>query len=505
MLSGKSLFLTGPPGAGKTYILNEFIRRSSRQGKHVAVTASTGIAATHIGGITIHTWSGLGIRDSITPHDRDVLTSNAVLLHRYVHADALIIDEVSMLHGRRLDMVNEACKFMRGNDSPFGGLQIILVGDLFQLPPVSRSNEPADFIYGSSAWQELAPAVCYLSEQHRQSADALLDVLEAIRKDEIEDWHVEALRGRLNQPVDTTMPITRLYAHNVDVDGINNRYLKELPGKSVSFTMQANGPTRHTDSLMRSVLAPEELVLKVGAEVMFVANDFVAGFVNGTRGEVVAFQDGLPIVKLLTGGKEIRVEPHSWTVQEDGKKQAEVKQLPLRLAWAITIHKSQGMSLDAAEIDLGKTFTPGMGYVALSRVRSLDGVFLTGLNAMAMRLHPAVFEFDVVLREASASLAADTPDAEDEALDSKQAADVPVEPNTALLRELKAWRLRRARADGVSSYIIAHDSLLEALSTEMPTTQRQLLAVPGIGMRKLELYGGELLTILKKYAKVVPA
>src|SRR5581483_8613233 len=309
LLDGRSVFLTGAPGAGKTYLLNEFIRRAQKQGKNVAVTASTGIAATHIGGSTIHSWSGLGIRDVLTPYDKDRLRSNPVLLKRFVHTDILIIDEVSMLHGKRLDMVNEVCQILRGSDMPFGGLQVILVGDLFQLPPVNRGNEPVDFVHTSDAWAALRPAICYLSEQHRQTGDRLLDVLEAMRRGVIEEGHVAALQERLNQQPTEGEAITRLYAHNIDVDGINRRHLTALQAGSVIFKMESHGNARHVEALKRSVLAPEVLELKVGAEVMFVANNFAQGYVNGSRGRVLEFRDGRPLVRLTHGGRVVRVEP----------------------------------------------------------------------------------------------------------------------------------------------------------------------------------------------------
>lgn len=497
MLTGQPVFLTGAPGAGKTYVLNEFVRRAIRQGKSVAVTASTGIAATHIGGTTIHSWSGLGIRDQLTPYDRDWLRTNDRLRKRYLSTDTLVIDEVSMLHGKRLDMVNEACKLLRGNDAPFGGLQVILVGDLFQLPPVTRGSELTDFAHTSAAWAELNPQICYLTEQHRQQGDRLLDVLEAMRRGEIEDWHQDTLAERLNEQPDKGTPVTRLYAHNVDVELINQRHLAQLDADTETFTMQTRGSAAKVEQLTRSVLAPEVLELKVGAEVMFVANNFAEGFVNGSRGRVVKFDSsGAPLVKLLSNGRIIKVEPHSWTLTEDGKKRAEVVQLPLRLAWAITIHKSQGMSLDAAEIDLGKTFTPGMGYVALSRLRSLDGVFLTGMNAMAMQMHPEIFDFDIQLQRASANLASETPEApEEEAEPPRQAIDVDEE----LLTKLKRWRMARAKSDSVPAFIVAHDKMLDALAQRRPTTESQLLTINGLGPHKLEVYGEDLLELIKEH------
>jgi ATP-dependent DNA helicase PIF1 len=498
MLSGASVFLTGPPGAGKTYVLNEFIRRGERSGKRIAVTASTGIAATHIGGSTIHSWSGLGIRDSLTPYDMEWLKANDRLKKRYNGTDALVIDEVSMLHGKRLDMVNEVCKLLRESDEPFGGLQIILVGDLFQLPPVNRESEVADFVHTSAAWIELAPKICYLSEQHRQSGDRLLDVLEAMRRGEVEDWHTDALMERMGKQPAVGSPVTRLYTHNVDVDKINQQHLIALQGESKRFEMRTEGNATKVEQLVRSVLAPEILELKTGAEVMFVANNFTEGYVNGSRGQVTGFdkESGLPEVRLLSNGKRVSVEYQSWTLMEDGRVRAEVVQLPLRLAWAITIHKSQGMSLDAAEIDLSKSFTPGMGYVALSRVRSLDGVYLSGMNAMAMRLHPEIFDFDEILRAASTALADITVDApEAEAYDEPAVALA----DEVLLVKLKQWRALRAQTDRVPAYMIAHDAALEALAAHPVATTQQLLGITGFGPRKVETYGEEILRVVAKH------
>jgi ATP-dependent DNA helicase PIF1 len=495
MLSGRSVFLTGPPGAGKTYVLNQFIKQAVRSGRTVAVTASTGIAATHIGGTTIHSWSGLGIKDFLTDWDRERLQSTDRLIKRYNAADVLVIDEVSMLHGQRLNMVNEVAKLLRKNDKPFGGLQVILVGDLFQLPPVSRGSDQADFVHLSAAWQELDPSICYLSEQHRQVGDSLLDLLEAMRRGDVNELHEAALQERMREQRPGDLVVTRLYSHNMDVDSINQRHLKEIQRDAHPYKMQTSGQAAKIETLVKSVLAPENLELKPGAEVMFVANNFAAGFVNGTRGRVIDFVDDLPLVA-LANGREIKVERHSWKLDEDGKTRAEVAQLPLRLAWAITIHKSQGMSLDAAEIDLSRSFTPGMGYVALSRVRSMDGVYLTGINQMALRLHPLIFAFDAELRDRSEALAEATEDYEAPVEADPQLIDVPAPYDPALLLRLKQWRADRAREDKVSAFIVAHNTMLEELARRKPQTAQSLLGIKGFGQTKLDKYGPEILEIL---------
>jgi len=495
LLDGQSVFLTGAPGAGKTYVLNEFVRRAIRSGKTVAVTASTGIAATHIGGTTIHSWSGLGIKEFLSDWDKESLSKNDRLIKRYNGADILVIDEVSMLHGHRLDMVNEMAKLLRKNDKPFGGLQVVLVGDLFQLPPITRGSDLADFAHLSTAWQELSPRICYLTEQHRQTGDALLDLLEAMRRGDVGELHEAALQERLNEKRPADLVVTRLYSHNMDVDSINSRHLRDITEPSKVYEMQTSGVTAKIEQLQKSVLAPESLELKIGAEVMFVSNNFLAGFVNGTRGRVVDFVDDLPLVE-LPSGREIKVERHSWKLEEDGRARAEVAQLPLRLAWAITIHKSQGMSLDAAEIDLSRSFTPGMGYVALSRVRSMDGVYLVGINRMALAMHPTIFEFDADLRDASESLANITEDAAPEVTEGENSITLPVPYDEPLFDRLKVWRSGRARQDKVSAFIVAHDAVLEELARRKPQTAQALLGVKGFGQTKLDKYGAELLEIL---------
>lgn len=493
MMQGQSVFLTGAPGAGKTYVLNQFVRLAKQRGKNVAVTASTGIAATHIGGSTIHSWSGLGILDSLSQHDLARLSAKSNLVKRYNSTDILVIDEVSMLHGRRLDMVNAVAKKIRRSDAPFGGLQVVLVGDLFQLPPVTRGSDTADFAHQSAAWQALNPVICYLSEQHRQAAgDTLLDLLGAMRRGDVNEFHELALRERMNRSLQDAQAVTRLYAHNVDVDTINHRHLEAIQQPARRYTMEAKGAAAKREQLMKSVLAPEVLELKKGAEVMFVANSQKGKFVNGTRGVVVDFVNGAPLV-VTTGGREVLVEPHSWSLEEDGRVKAEVTQLPLRLAWAITIHKSQGMSLDAAEIDLSRSFTPGMGYVALSRVRSMDGIFLVGINHTALAMHPVVHEFDLWLREASEQMALKTADFTEEA----EKNEVESALDEVLLSTLKKWRTGQAAKEKIPPYMVFHDTTLQELAARRPQTTQALLAVKGMGKMKHEKYGLALLELLK--------
>lgn len=493
MMSGANVFLTGAPGAGKTYVLNQFISEAKKQHKTVAVTASTGIAATHIGGTTIHSWSGLGIREYLDERDVVKLTNNAKLVKRYNATDVLVIDEVSMLHGHRLNLVNRVCKLLRKSEQAFGGMQVILVGDLFQLPPVNRGDSMADFVHLSEAWGELNLEICYINEQHRQTGDELLVLLEAMRSGELDTIHQEIIRKRLGTRPADNHKLTRLYAHNVDIDRVNQWHLDDIQTKGYTYKMTTTGSGAKVEQLQRSVLAPEVLELKVGAEVMFVANNPNGKFANGTRGTVTAFDDDNQPVIRLQNGKTLTVEPHSWKLEEDGQARAEVSQLPLRLAWAITIHKSQGMSLDGAVVDLSKSFTPGMGYVALSRVRSLDGLYLAGINVTALQLHPDIYEFDRELRSVSAQLADQTSDFIPPVTSATEESS---SIDGALFDELKVWRRTRAQLESVPAYIIAHDSVLQELAAKQPQTTQAMFGIKGLGPKKLDKYGADILAVI---------
>lgn len=400
LLSGESAFVTGPAGAGKTYLLNQFIALQKSSGKHVSVTATTGLAATHLGGTTIHAWSGMGILDAIPNGFADHLAKGRREIIE--KTDTLIIDEISMLHDFRLDMVDEICRLVRKlPDVPFGGIQVVMSGDFFQLPPVNRGdNRAGGFVVSSQAWRELDPVILYLREQHRQEeGNELLDILTSMRMGDVRRRHAEALIRRTEVMPPEDMALTELHTTNVDVDRINAQHLKTLGGDELTYQQYSTGAEHYVETLQRSVLSPAVLTLKQDAMVMAVKNDPLRRYANGSIGTVVDFEPvtDYPIVKYLSG-RIVTMQPDTWELRDGDKKRASISQIPLRLAWAITVHKSQGMTLDAAMIDLRKAFVPGMGYVALSRVRDMDHLYLSGINHMALTMSDEAQEIDERLR-----------------------------------------------------------------------------------------------------------
>lgn len=398
MLSGESVLLTGPAGSGKTFVLNQFIKLAKKDGKRVSVTATTGLAATHLGGTTIHSWSGIGISDFISDGFIDHLSKGRKEIIE--NTDVLIIDEISMLHDYRLDMVDEICRAVRKSEEPFGGIQLIMSGDFFQLPPINTGRGRAGgFVVNSSAWSQLDPVICYLGEQYRQDDERLLDILDSVRTGNLEQDQIDQLLARTEIYPEEDELLTELHTVNIDVDKINTSKLDLLEGDEISYSQTTSGGKNYVESLKKSVLAPAELKVKKGALVMSVKNSPDRRYVNGSLGVVIDFEPGTdyPVVE-FKNGRTVTVVPDTWELRDGETKRASITQVPLRLAWAITVHKSQGMTLDAARIDLRKAFVEGMGYVALSRVKNLNSLYLRGINQMALRVSDNARAIDENLR-----------------------------------------------------------------------------------------------------------
>ncbi len=400
--SGKNVFITGSAGTGKTYLLHQYVGWLKERRVYPTIVAPTGIAASHLGGQTIHSFFALGIRDRIDEGYVEFLMDKKYLKTRFSKLDILIIDEVSMISPDIFSAMDLILRGFKGTDVPFGGVQVVISGDFFQLPPVSREPKEKRFAWQSPVWKALDLQTCYLEEKFRQDDSRLIQILDDIRAGSISEASEQMLAERHEKELSIETP-TKLYTHNVDVDRINLSELEKLEGESKVFVYESKGSRKNIEKIFKSSLVLEELALKKGAVVIFIKNNPEVGYVNGTTGRVESFSpiDNMPIVRTAEG-KKIKLDMEDWSLENDiGTITATVSQVPLRLAWAITIHKSQGMTLDAAEIDLSKTFETGQGYVALSRIKNIEGLRLMGLNPMALRVDPLILHVDGRIKQAS--------------------------------------------------------------------------------------------------------
>jgi hypothetical protein len=401
--TGQNVFLTGSAGTGKTYILNEYILYLKSRKIHPTIVAPTGIAASHLSGQTIHSYFSLGIRDEIDESFIQSLLDKKYLQMRFSKLNVLIIDEISMVSPFIFNSMDTILKAFKRSDKPFGGIQVILSGDFFQLPPISRSKTDKRFAWQAPSWKELDLQTCYLEKKFRQNDDVLIAILDEIRSGKISSNTYDALNSRINITLGTAFKPTKLYTHNIDVDKINNDELDKLSSKPYNFFHTSQGAKSNIEKIFKSSMVQENMVLKKDAVVMFIKNNPEKGYINGTTGIVIDFSkdENLPIVK-LSNGYTVKVPLEDWSIENDkGSITAKVSQLPLKLAWAITIHKSQGMTLDSAQIDLSKTFEVGQGYVALSRIKNIEGLQLIGFNDTALMVDSLILSIDNRIKQAS--------------------------------------------------------------------------------------------------------
>jgi len=401
--TGNNVFITGSAGTGKTYLLNQFTFYLKSRKIIPTIVAPTGIAASHLQGQTIHSFFSLGIRSEIDDYYIDSLLEKKYLQTRFSKLKVLIVDEISMVSPEMFLAMDRILRAFKKNDIPFGGIQTILSGDFFQLPPILKVPKDKRFAWQSPSWKELQLKTCYLQEKFRQDDNVLISILDEIRSGNVSNNSYDILNSRFHKDLDIDFTPTKLYTHNIDVDRINNEELAKINNPAKSFKYKSEGTAKNIEKIFKSALVLEEISLKKDAVVMFIKNNHELGYVNGTTGVVVNFdkETGLPIVK-TSYGSLIKCTLEDWSMENDsGNIVAKVSQIPLKLAWAITIHKSQGMTLDSAEIDLSKTFEVGQGYVALSRIKNIDGLRLMGLNDKALTVDPLILHIDDRIKAAS--------------------------------------------------------------------------------------------------------
>ena len=383
---GDNCLLTGEAGSGKSHVVRNLLSFLRAQGLNVAITGSTGVASFNIGGQTIHSFAGLGIGEESTEQIVAKVLKNRRVKERLRATDVMFLDEVSMIKGDLLDKLDGVMKSVRHCYDPFGGVQMVFVGDYLQLPPVFRGSETQQFAFEADSWLAADIQTVLLKEQMRQKGDApFLKLLNELRVGNASNLHVLDARIGATFP-DDGIEAVRLFCKNVDVDAYNRERLVRLTTPGKTYRARDSGLPQHTEQFNKNCPAPEVLDLKIGAVVTLLTNEDVKkGFVNGSVGVVKAFTPEGVKVQFTTG--EAVVGHNEWQLKEqdvglDGKMKHKVvatrSQIPLKLAWAASVHRSQGQTLDRAIVDLSEAFGYAMVYVALSRVRDLASLSIVG-------------------------------------------------------------------------------------------------------------------------------
>ena len=398
---GKNLFITGGAGSGKSYLLNFLKRNYGSRG--LEVTASTGIAAVNIGGSTIHSWAGIGLAN--LPIDQivaNLFTAKFSRVRRKIErAKCLAIDEISMISAEVFEILNQVFQAVRDNEQPMGGIQILLFGDFLQLPPVNRGNSSFNFCFNSQVWQDLKLQAEILEGSFRQGDEEFVKILNNLRIGRVFESDREVLESRIDIEETSAIRPTILTTHNLKAEEINSSELKHIPREEVIHKAEYFGNQTRIEFLKKNCIAAETLKLKVGAQVMMIKNTHQKdGIINGSLGVIRDFspRKSYPVVE-FSNGKIITISPEEWLIEKfDSDRKAVVTeagmyQIPLILSWAMTIHKSQGLTLDKISCDLSHAFSPGQVYVALSRARGLSGVFIKSINFEKIFADPEAVRF----------------------------------------------------------------------------------------------------------------
>ncbi len=420
-IKGENIFLTGPGGTGKTFLIKEIYDIAKKNDKNIQICAMTGCASVLLNcenTKTLHSWSGIGLANGPIEDIIERIIKNYFRRKTWKKVDVLVVDEVSMMSKKIFDLLNSLGKRIRREyTKPFGGIQIVFSGDFYQLPPVGNEDDPdtTSFCFESTEWHTVFNKNINLTKIFRQKDDVYCKILNQIRIGKLTRTSYQRLNERIVKyevKQDNAIIPTILMPKRRDVDLINQREIKKLEGETKIYNLSRHDDLEVTNKkddsmyfpreqydnewrhLENNIIAEKALELKIGTQVMCVANIDVDGpnpIVNGSQGIVVSFVNDLPMVKFNDNHTRV-IGKHTW-ISENCKKVG-VRQIPLIHAWAITIHKAQGATLDLVELDAGNSiFECGQTYVALSRVKSLSGLYLKAFNPQKIKIYKKVQDF----------------------------------------------------------------------------------------------------------------
>lgn len=391
--SGDNVFLTGGAGSGKSFVVREFMKDLDPES--LPILASTGAAAVLLGGRTYHSFFGIGIMEGGLEATVSRALNDKKLMKRLAKVDGVVIDEISMIPGEALCAAEFLAQAARESTLPWGGMRVIAVGDFGQLPPVTMPGKKRDWCFLHEVWKKTNFITHELKYNQRVKESEYLEVLHQVRSGKVNDTVRNFLNSRVREH-DEDHPGTRLFPRRDQSDQYNQKKLNEINEDEHSIDTIYLGEEKFITNLRKNASVPEQLKIKMGCRVLFLKNDAMKRYVNGTRGTVTGFESDHIIVRKevrdgASFGREVKVEKMQFSLLDpDGNVKASAIQFPLVLAYATTIHKSQGATLDELWCDLASLWEPGQAYVALSRLRDSQGLHIVRWSERSIITDPAV-------------------------------------------------------------------------------------------------------------------
>ena len=519
-IDGKNIFMSGPAGTGKSYLIKIIQELCIKHYKKCQVTALTGCAALLLDcqAKTIHSWSGININNFNLNVNLNRI-KNKKKVSNWTDIDVLIVDEISMMSPELFELLDLIGKTIRGNDKPFGGIQLIFSGDFFQLPPINKTNSETKFCFESDLWDKTFSKIHMLTKIYRQEDKEFSKILNEVRIGRLRKSTLDILNSRVI-PYENNNNIipTTILPKTDDVKYINNKEHNALPSTGKIYVIKINQP-KYEDhkklgisdyEIKQAINFIEEnnqpIEFKIGDQVICTRN-ISDSIVNGSRGVIIDFKS-YPIVKFHNG---IEIEMGLFDIPHENIQGLNHRKIPLEYAWALTIHKCQGMTLDLCIMDIGRNvFECGQTYVALSRVKNLEGLYLLNFDSKSIKTKTIVKEFYNKYEIEKLS--------KEERISEKKRLrklinrfieEIPDKPpikykdvkelNMDLFNELKKYRLDKSKEKNIPAYSILNNSTMELISESIPKSNAELLFIKGIGKKTIESYGDDITEITKKY------
>lgn len=534
-LQGDNIFITGPGGTGKTKLIQYIVDEANEDGKRLQLCSMTGCSALLFNrkAKTVHSWAGIGLAKGDNDKIISRVCKSKYKKKNWKSVDILIVDEVSMMSLKIFNILDKIGRNVRKKNIPFGGMQIIFAGDFYQLPPVGDMDdrETSQFCFESKIWNDVFQHQVELTKIFRQKDQAYVKILNEIRVGKIKKSTIQALKKYIGRKIDPESIIepTRLYPLRRTVESLNQTQMDKIGDKEYNYkykridditllkksndieinkSFDEKRKMIEQDFMLKNLNCNEDLTLKMGSQVMCIINldmDSSTPICNGSQGVIIKMDNGIPLVKFNNGSIR-KMCYHVW--ESENIPGVGIAQIPLILSWAITIHKSQGVTLDMAEIDIGSgIFECGQSYVALSRVKNLDGLYLKSFDPSKITINKKVHKFynEKMIKSVISDDNINTFKKEDidtntvkkkikKKIIKTKSVKIPLDLNNPLVKSLKDYRYDKSKEKNVPAFCIFSDNVINNIVDSKPKTLVELGEIDGIGATKIDQYGNDIIS-----------